>query len=102
MRKFNNIKQVEKANILAEQRYLKTKGLINEDFSDGDADDAAFQDYYKAIVGEEEGQFFAHFNTPKDALTAALKKVQQNSRNGGYFEPHILSGVLLGILSKVQ
>ncbi len=31
MGKFNNRKQVEKANILAEQRYLQSKGLLNEE-----------------------------------------------------------------------
>ena len=33
MRRFDKLKNIEKANMLAEQRYLETKGFVNE--SDG-------------------------------------------------------------------
>ena len=99
MGKFNNRKQVEKANVLAEQRYLKSKGMINEDFSDGDADDAAFQDYYKSFVGDDEGQFFSHFNTKQEALTAILG---MTNKPNVHYKPYILSGVILAILGKIQ
>jgi hypothetical protein len=100
MRKVDKLKQIEKANILAEQRFMESKIRVNEeDYSDGDADDAAFQDYYKSIVGEDEGQFFAHFNTKKEALTAILGMVNKN--DGSYYKPYILSGVILSILGRL-
>ena len=103
MRKIDKLKQIEKANLLAEQRFMESKSIVNEeDYSDGDQAAAEYEGYYNAIVGDDEGMFFAHYNTKEEALTAILNSAYGSGASmGTYFKPHILSKVILNILSKV-
>ena len=49
MRRFDKKKQIEKANLLAEQRYLKSKGLLKEnerwDMDASHRDDSSYNDF---------------------------------------------------------
>ena len=41
MRRFDKKKNMGKANLLAEQRYLESKGIVNESFHDVDDGDSS-------------------------------------------------------------
>jgi hypothetical protein len=58
MRRFDKKHNIEKANLLAEQRYLESKGLIKEDINELNFDDTAaadkFDDYDDAYYSAEK------------------------------------------------
>ena len=70
---------------------------VNENFDD---DEDAGEDYYNSFVGDDPGMFYSHFNTKKEVLTQVIKKLQDR-RPGEYYQPHIMSGVILSMLSNV-
>ena len=70
---------------------------VNENFDD---DEDAGEDYYNSFVGDDPGMFYSHFNTKKEVLTQVIKKLQDR-RPGEYYQPHIMSGVVLSMLSNV-
>lgn len=54
MRRFDRKKSVKKANLLAEQRYLQSKGLINESFHDIDGTPIGVDRNHMPIKSENE------------------------------------------------
>jgi hypothetical protein len=59
MRRFDKKKNIEKVNALAEQRYLKSKGLLKEDFPHSYTDDMENQTndgYYEKAYDSMEGE----------------------------------------------
>jgi hypothetical protein len=54
MRKFDKLYNLQKANILAEQRYLESKGVLNESFHNPDGTPIGVDRYHRPIVQETD------------------------------------------------
>jgi hypothetical protein len=54
MRKFDKLYNLQKANILAEQRYLKEKDVLNESFHNPDGTPIGVDRYHRPIVKETD------------------------------------------------
>jgi hypothetical protein len=68
MRRFDKTKNMLKANLLAEQRYLESKGLIKEDIDNNPADNARQQygDYEASQQDYEERQKLMNMSPDMD------------------------------------
>ena len=77
MRRFDKTKNILKANLLAEQRYLESKGLIKEAIDDNPADDARqkYGDYEAGQQDYEERQKLK--NIPNDNI---IYNIEQNGK----------------------
>jgi len=67
MRKFEKIKNIQNANLLAEQRYLESKGLINESFGEISESDRVSM-----------SEFFGDVTDNVDTLLKMFSKYQPN------------------------
>jgi hypothetical protein len=70
MRKIDKLKNIQRANILAEQRYLMSKGLLNENLSN--KEQAILNDILKEINNLQEADFNTVIKKVKDYASKGL------------------------------
>jgi hypothetical protein len=93
MRRFDKKHNIEKANLLAEQRYLESKGLINEDetapydgnmnYTDAYKEEQAYKQNGGLYEGDEDMLFEERFNDLFKFLDA--KDPQKMSQGNAYY-----------------
>lgn len=71
MRRFDKTKNMQKANLLAEQRYLETKGFITESI----LDEAEIDEAYRMSMSE----FFGDVTDNVDTLLKMFSKYKPNN-----------------------
>ena len=78
MRRFDKIKNIRKANLLVEQRYLESKGLVNEHDFDNFTERPSYIDSQGSLIGQHSDNQIAAAKLAYDELKEAGVPVSEN------------------------
>ena len=81
MRRFDKAKNILKANLLAESRYLESKGLIKEGIDDNPVDSRR-QEYGDYEAGQQDYEDINTEKEPLDEATTSWKKLMAAVKSG--------------------
>jgi hypothetical protein len=101
MRRFDKKKNMEKANILAEQRYLESKGLIKESFHEPDGTPIGVNHKHEPINEADRinmAEFFGDTTSSVETLLKMFSKYQPN--NSWFMTVGYVNNASLGVTIK--